>query len=121
MNSPSSETLSTEDAVQTIGGRNTRGDKSDSPGRRNEKSYARTVFNFCTTSSHPLELEPQRHRHLPRVQRACVTAQTAGSLHINAVLPVVPIVGGTDAPSIELRMVKDVVDRKSTRLNSSHL
>jgi hypothetical protein len=46
MNSPSSETLSTEDAVQTIGGRNTRGDKSDSPGRRNEKSYARTVFNF---------------------------------------------------------------------------
>jgi hypothetical protein len=36
MNSPSSETLSTEDAVQTIGGRNTRGDKSDSPGRRNE-------------------------------------------------------------------------------------
>ena len=45
MNSPSSETLSTEDAVQTIGGRNTRGDKSDSPGRRNEKSYARIVFN----------------------------------------------------------------------------
>src|ERR1035438_10114854 len=43
MNSPSSETLSTEDAVQIIGGRNTRGDKSDSPGRRNEKSYARTV------------------------------------------------------------------------------
>jgi hypothetical protein len=36
MNSPSSETLSTEDAVQTIGGRNTRGEKSDSPGRRNE-------------------------------------------------------------------------------------
>src|ERR1017187_6583113 len=36
MNSPSSETLSTEDAVQIIGGRNTRGDKSDSPGRRNE-------------------------------------------------------------------------------------
>jgi hypothetical protein len=36
MNSPSSETLSTEDAVQIIGGRNTRGEKSDSPGRRNE-------------------------------------------------------------------------------------
>jgi hypothetical protein len=28
--------LSTEDAVQTIGGRNTRGDKSESPGRPNE-------------------------------------------------------------------------------------
>src|ERR1017187_1496523 len=36
MNSPQSETSLTEDAVQTIGGRNTRGDKSDSPGRRNE-------------------------------------------------------------------------------------
>src|ERR1017187_5987043 len=45
MNSPSSGTLSTEDAVQIIGGRNTRGDKSDSPGRRNEKPYSESVFN----------------------------------------------------------------------------
>src|ERR1035438_10384090 len=51
MNSPSSETLSTEDAVQTIGGRNTPGDKSESPGRRNEKSYARSVFNFQPSPS----------------------------------------------------------------------
>src|ERR1035437_3863295 len=36
MNPPQSGTSLTEDAVQTIGGRNTRGDKSDSPGRRNE-------------------------------------------------------------------------------------
>jgi hypothetical protein len=36
MNPPPSGTSLTEDAVQTIGGRNTRGDKSDSPGRRNE-------------------------------------------------------------------------------------
>src|ERR1035437_7231570 len=36
MNPPQSGTSLTEDAVQTIGGRNTRGDKSSSPGRRNE-------------------------------------------------------------------------------------
>src|ERR1039458_6443662 len=36
MNPPQSGTSLTGDAVQTIGGRNTRGDKSDSPGRRNE-------------------------------------------------------------------------------------
>src|ERR1017187_6737949 len=36
MDSPQRETSLTEDAVQTIGGPNTRADKSDSPGRRNE-------------------------------------------------------------------------------------
>src|ERR1035438_8436771 len=43
----------TEDAVQTIGGRNTRGDKSDSPGRPNEKSYARTVSLQWGGPGHP--------------------------------------------------------------------
>jgi hypothetical protein len=45
MNPPPSGTSLTEDAVQTIGGRNTRGDKSDSPGRRNE------ILNLDPTSS----------------------------------------------------------------------
>ena len=57
MNSPSSETLSTEDAVQTIGGRNTRGDKSESPGRRNEvlKWDRQSLFVVC----HLAELCPK--------------------------------------------------------------
>src|ERR1019366_8565493 len=53
-----------------------------------------------------LEPQTQRHRHLPRVERRCVTAQTAVGLHQYAVLPVVR---GTDVPATELRVVKDVI------------
>src|ERR1035441_6469794 len=67
MNSPSSETLSTEDAVQTIGGRNTRGDKSDSPGRRNEKPYSESVFNSSGADAHVCARPPGRASCLCRL------------------------------------------------------
>src|ERR1035437_861859 len=57
----------------------------------------------------PLELEPKRHRHLPRVQRGGVTAQSAASLNQGAVLPIAPVVAGTDIPVAETGVVEDVV------------
>ena len=56
-----------------------------------------------------LELEPQRHRHLPRIQRRGVAAQSVAGLDQDAVLPVVPIVVRTEVPATELRVVEDVV------------
>src|ERR1039458_6371805 len=46
-----------------------------------------------------LELEPQRHRHLPRIQRRGVPAQRVTGLDQDAVLPVVPIVVGSEVPT----------------------
>src|ERR1017187_4956870 len=59
--------------------------------------------------SETLELEPQRHRHLPRVERGAVASQTAAGLNQYAVLPIVPIIAGTDAVAAEIGVVEDVV------------
>jgi hypothetical protein len=62
MNPPQSGTSLTGDAVQTIGGRNTRGDKSDSPGRRNE-------ILVSTPTSQPNCIQNSHHHRTPSTER----------------------------------------------------
>src|SRR5450756_3076969 len=56
-----------------------------------------------------LELEAQRHRHLPRVRRRGVTAQAGVGLLQYASLPEGPRVRGSDVGAGELGVVEDVV------------
>src|ERR1017187_5376728 len=56
-----------------------------------------------------LELEPQRHRHLARVRRTRVAAQSVAGLDQDAILPVVPIVVGAEVLTKETGVVEDVV------------